>query len=47
MVPLVSVIIPTYNRAGLVAEAVTSVEAHPCPVHQALSGKISFNCTSA
>jgi glycosyltransferase involved in cell wall biosynthesis len=27
MVPLVSVIIPTYNRAGLVAEAVASVEA--------------------
>lgn len=30
MVPLVSVIIPTYNRAALVAEAVASVEAQTC-----------------
>jgi glycosyltransferase involved in cell wall biosynthesis len=30
MVPLVSVIIPTYNRAGLVTEAVASVEAQTC-----------------
>jgi glycosyltransferase involved in cell wall biosynthesis len=30
MTPLVSVIIPTYNRAGLVAEAVASVQAQTC-----------------